>query len=168
MPMSLSSAAVAAALLSLSSLLPGPAAAGRDLDAAVARLEAWLDANSPYRARDVAPAIEIVAPEVAASRIGQRHGSGGILRGLYDPDTRIISLVAPWSADSDADLSVLLHELAHHRQQTARHWYCAGAQELPAYRLQAAWLRDHGAEIEINWMAAVLQSGCGRRDHHPD
>jgi len=39
---------------------------------------------------------------------------------------------------------------------------------LPAYRLQEAWLAERGTEAEVNWVAVVLDSGCTRRDIHPD
>ena len=163
MPMPSLSAALAAALLSLAS------AASAEVPGSVLRdLESWLDRHSPYPARQAAPVIEIVSASVAADRLGRHTGSGGTLRGLYDPETATITLVAPWSADDAVDRSVLLHELIHHRQHTARHWVCAGAQELPAYKLQDTWLDQHGAAVEINWMAAVLEAGCSRRDHHPD
>jgi len=144
-----------------------PSSASNLLDSVVHQLETSLDENSPYPARDALPKIEIVSAAVAQGRIGHHTGSGGILRGLYDPEREVISLVAPWSPERPEDLSVLLHELAHHRQKTAQHWYCDGAQELPAYRLQAQWLDDHDAVLSINWLAAVLQSTCSRRDHHP-
>lgn len=66
------------------------------------------------------------------------------------------------------DVSVLLHELTHHRQATARHWYCPGQQELPAYRLQAAWLAEQDETIAINWIDATLAAGCTPSDFHPD
>lgn len=94
--------------------------------------------------------------------------SQGRTRGLYDPDAATIRLVRPWDPRDPFDVSTLPHELVHHRQQGARHWYCPGAQELPAYRLQEAWLADLGLEPDIDWIAVVLEAGCTPRDIHPE
>ena len=53
-------------------------------------------------------------------------------------------------------------------QAVAGHWYCPGAQELSAYRTQQAWLAELGLELDVNWIAVVLESGCTPRDFHPD
>lgn len=131
-------------------------------------LDVWLDENSPYPARAEAARVQIVSPQrilalsPSATRLWSRR------RGLYDPDTATIYLARPWSMRNPQDASVLLHELIHHRQTTARHWVCPGQQELPAYRLQQAWLAEQGETIAINWIAAALASGCTPRDFHPD
>jgi len=131
-------------------------------------LDAWLDEESPYPARDAPPRIRIVSPyRIQILSTGHRR-AGDRRQGLYDPQTRTIYLARPWSPRDARDVSVLLHELTHHRQATARHWYCPGQQELPAYRLQAAWLSEQGQQIDINWIAATLAGGCIPRDIHPD
>jgi len=76
--------------------------------------------------------------------------------------------VRPWSADEPFSVSVLLHELVHHRQAEDGHWYCSGAQELPAYKLQQAWLDRFGLKANINWVAVLLESGCTPKDIYPD
>lgn len=74
----------------------------------------------------------------------------------------------PWSARDPQDVAVLLHELVHHRQAGARHYYCPGAQEPLAYELQRDWLAERGLETRINWIAVRLEAGCTPRDIHPD
>jgi hypothetical protein len=135
----------------------------------VRALDRWLDSESPYPPRATPSRIRLVSPHriLALSSTGHRQG-GGRRRGLYDPDSRTIYLARPWSMRDARDVSVLLHELTHHRQATARHWYCPGQQELPAYRLQAAWLAEQAETIAINWIAATLAAGCVPRDIHPD
>lgn len=130
-------------------------------------LEIWLDENSPWERRTAPPAIRLLPPSLAAGLYGSAGFAGGRLRAFYDDRTATITLVSPWDIRDPADRSVLLHELAHHRQ-APHHWYCPAAQELPAYKLQAAWALEHGAEVSIDWMAAVLESGCTPRDFHPD
>lgn len=131
-------------------------------------LDHWLDAESPYPARATAPRIRLISPQQARAMSESGGRLGSTRRGLYDPDTQTIFLVRPWSMRNPQDVSVLLHELIHHRQATARHWYCPGQQELPAYRLQDAWLADQGESISINWIAASLAAGCTPDDFHPD
>lgn len=135
----------------------------------VPELEAWLDENTSLPRRDSRPVIRWVdfgpvAPPTS-SRLAVHNENS---RGFYDPDSETIWLVRPWSASDPHDVSVLLHELVHHRQASSGHWYCPGAQELPAYRLQQAWLDSFGLEANVNWIAVVLESGCTPRDFHPD
>lgn len=135
----------------------------------VATLDLWLDANTPWTRRDPLPAVRWTTPRNARALSGQpARGSAHNPRGFYDAERRTIHLVEPWTPGNPQDVSVLLHELAHHRQATAGHWYCPGAQELPAYRLQAAWLEELGLTAKINWIAVVLEAGCSPRDIHPD
>ncbi|MDD9741923.1 MULTISPECIES: DUF6647 family protein [Marinovum] len=132
----------------------------------VAHLDDWLDRRSDLPRRAQPPAVRLVSAVRAAALDGlsSRHAA---LRGLYDAEAQVIWLIRPWSPRDPFDVSTLLHELAHHRQAEARHWYCPGAQELPAYRLQQAWLNELGLEPEVNWIAVVLESGCTPRDIHP-
>ena len=85
---------------------------------------------------------------------------GKIARGLYSPFTQTIFLYRPWNSSNPLDQSVLLHELEHHRQHGHGHWYCPGAQELPAYRLQQKWLSERSLELDVNWVEIVLISAA--------
>jgi len=134
----------------------------------VAALDDWLDDNSAWPRRDAPPRILLVSRSEASARRGPTGSfQRGRLRGLYDPEQEEILLVRPWDPHDIENASVLLHELVHHRQ-APHHWYCPAAQELPAYRLQEAWLAERGMEAEVNWVAVVLDAGCTRRDIHPD
>ncbi|MRU14855.1 hypothetical protein FDP25_05350 [Roseovarius sp. A21] len=158
-------------------LLAAPVRAGEllawreapDMPALVTHLEDWLDAASDLPRRAAAPAVRLTSRAHVARIAPMRAASDAShTRGLYDPDSETIWLVRPWSAKSPFDVSVLLHELAHHRQAGQGHWYCPGAQELPAYRLQQAWLNELGLEPDVNWIAVILEAGCTARDIHPD
>lgn len=173
---SLPAGALAAALVFMSPMLPraeaGPDAAtwrqSGTLQALILSLEDWLDDHADWPRRAAAPNIRLVSPWQATARQGAaanaRHGR---LRGLYDPDRSELLLVRPWNPRDAQDVSVLLHELVHHRQ-APHHWYCPGAQELPAHRLQAAWLSEQGLSLEVNWLKVVLDAGCTPRDIHPE
>jgi hypothetical protein len=139
-----------------------------DLQELVSVLDAWLDEHAEWPQRDTAPRIRMVSEAEARARRGATGSvQRGQLRGLYDPEEAEILLVRPWNPRDVEDVSVLLHELVHHRQ-APHHWYCPAAQELPAYRLQDAWLAERGMRADVNWIAAVLDAGCTRRDIHPD
>ena len=145
---------------------PGWRQAG-DMSALVAVLEDWLDRKAPWGRRATLPRIRVVQPEAAAAKAGLAGRGHGRMRGLYDPASGTVYLVAPWSASDADDVSVLLHELVHHRQ-AVHHWYCPGAQEEAAYRLQDQWLRERGLDANVNWIAVVLEAGCTPKDIHPD
>lgn len=145
-----------------------PVHAGQDsLNGLVERLEVWLDDNSPWERRSAPPTVRMLPPSLATGHFGSTGLMSGKLRAFYDDRTMTITLVSPWNIRDPSDQSVLLHELVHHRQ-APHHWYCPGAQELPAYKLQAAWADANGAKLSINWIAVVLESGCSRKDFHPD
>ncbi|WP_081617160.1 DUF6647 family protein [Wenxinia marina] len=134
----------------------------------VSSLDDWLDARANWPRRDVAPSVRLVSEWEAAARQGPTTSfQRGPLRGLYDPERSEILLVSPWEPHRPGDVAVLLHELIHHRQ-TPHHWYCPAAQELPAYRLQEAWLLEQGLSLDVDWIAVVLDAGCSPRDVHPE
>ncbi|WP_420326882.1 DUF6647 family protein [Mameliella sp.] len=135
----------------------------------VTHLEDWLDARTELPGRGTPPQIRVIG-ETRARNLLTRPASrkGGRTRGLYDPESGTVYLIRPWDPRNPFDASVLLHELVHHRQAKAGHWYCPGAQELPAYRLQDAWLHEMGLAADVNWIAVVLEASCPRRDIHPD
>lgn len=139
-----------------------------DIAETEAALEAWLDRNSIYPRREGPLVIRLVDARQAAQIEPALGFADARRRGLYLPELATILLVAPWKSHDPVDVSVLLHELVHHRQVGARHWYCEGQQELPAYRLQQRWLAERGLDIRVNWTAVVIESGCVRRDIHPD
>ena len=130
-------------------------------------LDTWLDQNTDFQRPEVRPTIKVVNPSVAASIRGISASSYGRTRGLFDPKTSTIYLIRPWDAKNAHDASVLLHELVHARQ-VSRYYYCPGAQEEAAYRLQDDWLRERGLQAKVNWIAVALEAGCTRHDIHPD
>lgn len=131
-------------------------------------LEQWLDHASPYPARMEIPGIVFVDSDEAHTMRARSGRLGGRLRGIYAATTATIYLVRPWSPRDPRDVSVLLHELVHHRQVTARHWYCDTAQEWDAYKLQERWLAEQGLDAGFYWPAILLEASCTPRDIHPD
>lgn len=129
--------------------------------------DTWLDQNTDLGRSELSPKIETISPSFAASIQGSSASSFGRTRGLFDPASSTIYLILPWDRKNPHDASVLLHELVHARQ-VSRHYFCPGAQEEAAYRHQDVWLRERGLQAKVNWIAVILESGCNRRDFHPD
>jgi len=126
----------------------------------VTGLEHWLDRESPYTRRYGRVTVRFVGAKSAARAATAPAYQGATLRGYYDPRRSTIYLVEPWSPDNPFDVSTLLHELVHHRQQSATYWECPNAQERPAYRLQDRWLRERGLDSHINWLVVLMASRC--------
>lgn len=130
-------------------------------------LEVWLDHHSGFERHDTTAEVRVIKLATSAYPEGNAGRSHGSTRGLYDPETSIIYLIPPWNPKNAKDVSILLHELVHHRQ-TPHYFYCPGAQEEAAYQLQADWLKERGLQANVNRIAVVLESGCAARDIHPD
>ncbi len=141
----------------------------REIPELVRSLENWLDENTSLpRRQEMATIRSTSVGLIPVQAVADRMAHGSNPRGFYDADSRTIWLVHPWNPHNPRDVSVLLHELVHHRQAMAGHWYCLGAQELPAYRLQQTWLDQFGLQADVNWIEVVLESGCTPRDIHPE
>lgn len=133
----------------------------------VVLLEAWLDTHTDLSRREVSPKIRVIPWTVAAMQTGIAGREHGFTRGLYDQRNSTIYLIEPWAPTDEEDVSVLLHELVHHRQAPLN-FYCPGAQEDAAYRLQDEWLREQGMQADVNWIEVVLAAGCTPKDIHPE
>ena len=131
------------------------------------RLNTWLDAETEYETRASQPQIKFIETEQAENLRGVAGHSGGRTHGLYDAEAQTIYLTKPWSSVNPRDISVLLHEMVHHRQ-AGQHWYCVQAQEWRAYQIQAQWLAEHQIADDFYWPAVLLQSSCSKRDIHPE
>ncbi|MHA3977060.1 DUF6647 family protein [Halovulum sp. GXIMD14794] len=132
-------------------------------------LDLWLDGYSDLPRADVPVArVALVEPGSPILFEGQLTQVAETVRGAYDAETATIYLVRQWYQETAFDRSVLLHEMVHHRQTTAQHWYCPQAMEWDAYLLQEAYLNAHGETGAFNWAWVLLASSCAVRDHHPD
>ena len=87
------------------------------------------------------------------------------LSGAYDLPNRRIILVRPWDPDDIRDRSVLLHELIHHVQLGNRDYACIEAPEWEAYKLQEAYLDEHGIASGFDWLQIYFQAQCPRTIH---
>lgn len=132
-------------------------------------LDLWLDTHTDLPRPPLPLArVELVAPRAEILHEGHMTALGGSVRGVYDTQTATIYLVRQWFGDTARDRSVLLHEMVHHRQAHAQHWYCPQAMEWDAYLIQEDYLNAHGETGAFNWAWVLLASSCAVRDHHPD
>ena len=135
----------------------------------VVEFNRWIETNTGLKARPISTtSIRFVTPGEQLIADGENYVVHALNRGLYDPEAEIIYLVQPWDHRDPFDQSVLLHELIHHAQVDARHWYCPQAMEWDAYTWQEQWLASHDIDPRFNWTAILLESSCSKRDHHPD
>lgn len=97
---------------------------------------------------------------------GAEHQSGrGEVVAVYNDAKRIIHLSADWTGATDADMSVLVHEMVHHLQNMAGlKYYCASEREVIAYQAQSAWLRQSGKSLESEFgpdaLTLLVRSHC--------
>ena len=131
-----------------------------ELVSLVDKLDSWLDRESHYPRRPEAATVRLFDPKDVNPATYLSGVEGSKLRGYYVPSSSTIWLVRPWSADNPRDVSVLLHELVHHRQQVLKLWQCPNAQELSAYKLQDRWLAERGLHARVNWLAVLIGSSC--------
>ena len=103
----------------------------------------------------------------AAADSGGREAAGfrHDLEAIYDDRSRTIYLPEGWTGETPAEVSVLVHELAHHLQNTAELKYdCAEAREKPAYQAQERWLElfdtSLADEFAIDPMTLLVRTNC--------
>lgn len=82
------------------------------------------------------------------------------LHGAYVRASDAVVLVLPWHIDSLDDRSVLLHELVHAAQLSARDWRCLDETEWEAYQLQRRWLAASGIDLQLDWILIGILSHC--------
>lgn len=129
-------------------------------------LHVWIDATSDLPRMHPPANIVFAEPHEVTDPSEMAATIGNVPRGLYSPRSGEITLVLPWSVSNPQDVSVLLHELVHHRQN-GKHYYCETAKEETAYSLQSQWLAERGKTLNVNWIAVILASSCAPRDIHP-
>jgi len=71
---------------------------------------------------------------------------------VYDPLTATIHLPLHWTGKTPAELSMLVHEMVHHLQSSARlRFECDAAREELAYTVQDEWLRLFGRDLATDF-----------------
>jgi hypothetical protein len=162
---------------------PQPAAAGPTQELLTA-IVPWLSANfalpPSYQHPNIKliPTTEIVFMRYRAFSVekqrqvlnaiygnGASPGNGRRPVALYDDVSRTIFLPDGWTGRTQAELSVLVHEMVHHLQKEARLTYpCPAASEKLAYEAQQKWLGlfglDLAHEFEIDPFTLLATTAC--------
>jgi hypothetical protein len=136
--------------------------------ASLAVIAQWVSTNLELPMIKDMPRVELVpSPELA--RLGNKGLSsfydGGKPAAVYDDATRTIYLPESWTGNSPAEMSVLVHEVAHDMQNQAGIKYaCEDARAEPAYLAQDKWLQTYGLtlkqEFRIDMFAIEVMASC--------
>lgn len=129
----------------------------------------WVELNTQYdvsQTRSDPPVVNFCMVGELIKYEGRQIIVDTHLNAAYDSQRRRISIVGQWSPDNIRDQSILLHELVHDVQLLNREWYCLQQPEWEAYKLQDAWLQEHGVDSGFDWLYIYFLSRCPR-DHHP-
>jgi hypothetical protein len=154
---------------------------GALLDALAAWVSAELDLPQIIDLPDVqfVASRELVLFRFGRARSRQTSASSAVENGpatphpqheiaaLYEDATHTIYLQEEWSGTTSIELSILVHEMAHHVQNlTGLKYECAEAREKPAYMAQAQWLALFGQTLEGEFstdpMTLLVRTVCPR------
>lgn len=105
--------------------------------------------NDEYGTCPPAPGQLVTPPDVGA---------------YFDPDTMAITLRDGWSERSPLDVAILVHELVHYMQISAKVPYeCAGQLEPQAYKVDKWWstAAGHSELRELDPLFLMFISTCG-------
>lgn len=84
---------------------------------------------------------------------------------VYQDKEKSIVLPLGWKGVTPADISILVHEMVHHLQNSARlHYACPQEREALAYAAQEKWLglfgRSLHSDFDIDEMTLVVSTRC--------
>jgi hypothetical protein len=105
---------------------------------------------------------EAIASAPSSARSIDRRG-GTVA--LYDGERRTIYLTEAWRGDTAAEVSILVHEMVHHLQQSGdMRFECPQDRERVAYEAQERWLTLSGRSLlqdfEIDPLTLLLRTNC--------
>ena len=143
-------------------------------------IEVWLSIQFEMPKIDRHPRIELVSPSTIASlRYGKYlsslNGEVVVADGqtasqqetvsLYDDATQTIYLPKGWSGTTDVEVSILVHEMAHHFQNLLGLKYgCAQEREKLAYVAQESWLLRSGhslaSDFDLDPFSLLVTTTC--------
>ena len=121
-------------------------------ESAYGRGDIWLSVNFDLPQTEHYPTVRFVSPaELAVLRyrgLAAARAEDDVIS-LYQDLTQTILLRTGWDAGNVADLSALVHELAHHLQSEARSdTLCPEAREELAFKAQEQWLGLFGSDLK--------------------
>jgi hypothetical protein len=169
--------------------ISGTVAAPAEGDAAVAVSPAllsdivtWLSQNFDLPAAERLPKVAFLPPAQITAlhfrgfldhhRQGATVTNGAVPAGasdivaVYEPASETIYLPEGWRGTTHAEMSVLVHEVVHHLQYSARLPYaCPAEREKLAYAAQQRWLqrfdRSLSSEFGTDGFTLLIRTNCG-------
>jgi hypothetical protein len=130
----------------------------------------WLSTNYDLPADMRHPLVEVVSKDEMMSRLLRNPEKSASYRNeeieaVYNEDTQTIYLLQGWTTQSIKDVSVLLHEMAHHLQFSKGERYsCPAERERVAYQAQEKWLGQFGKSLESEFgldpFSVLVKSLC--------
>jgi hypothetical protein len=143
-------------------------------------IEGWLSSEFEMPKIDRHPSIELISPSTMASlRYGKylsslnsdvvvaddQRTSQQETVSLYDDATQTIYLPEGWGGTTDVEISILVHEMAHHFQNLLGLKYeCAQEREKLAYMAQDRWLvrsgRSLASDFDLDPFSLLVTTTC--------
>ena len=133
----------------------------------------WLSQNFDLPATDELPTIAFTSPaRMTAIRYRGlldhhlQRVAGRDTVAIYDAASQTIHLPDDWRGATPAEMSVLVHEVAHHLQHRGQLRYaCPQEREKLAYRAQERWLqrfdRSLSSEFGTDGFTLLVRTSCG-------
>ena len=124
------------------------------MDLLIVAITMWLSVISGLPMPPEHPNVRFLPSEVLSD---MRYGNVDAKRrrevvAVYDDNRQTIYLSDAWSSRDPSDLSVLVHEIVHHLQNSMGLKYeCPAARERSAYEAQARWLRHFGRDLSTEF-----------------
>jgi Domain of unknown function (DUF6647) len=111
---------------------------------AIIDLMAWIGARTEWVVQEPPSICYVTNAQLEEMADGKEKESKHLtINALYAPKSHVVYLSENWNPGDLRDRSLLLHELVHHLQ-TLNHVEapCLAKNELQAFQLQLAWLRE--------------------------
>jgi hypothetical protein len=121
------------------------------VDALLTTIALWLSINFGLPASYDHPRVEFLpAAEITALRYGSSvdQARARDVVSVYHNATKTIYLPENWMGNTPAELSILVHEMVHHLQNTGKlKFECPQEREQVAYKAQERWLEMFGRDL---------------------
>jgi hypothetical protein len=139
----------------------------------------WLSVEFALPITSIAPTVALVPAEqmrgirygafTAPSEVngggpGEKAHAHDIVA-LYDDQSQTIYLPSGWSGETPAELSILVHEMAHHMQNLGGvNYACPQEREKVSFAAQQRWLGRFGTNLErefgIDGFTLLVRTNC--------
>lgn len=145
----------------------------------LAALVSWISTSFDLPATSNLPKVELVPASRMAALRHKRHPGWQLenpaassqpdwreIVAVYDDSTQTIYLHESWRGSTAAELSIVVHEMVHHLQNSGNlKFACSQERERLAYEVQESWLGLFGRNLlldfEIDPLTLLVSTKCG-------